>query len=275
MFEPGGNRIELFGEPGILKLEPDYETRTWLIESRGWRYEVVSEPPSVRFNNVCFLADYRRAWLFDSELLAQLRSTTRDIVGGRIGDVVETVADRPAPIGCNADACGDRNFELTSISQWARARCWRNRCEGPRPDGCWYPIRLRWRGGRSCGAASHRGVCRRRADPGKMAREAVMYGVARDVTDRRVDNDELSALRRVATLAAEGLQPLDLFAIVAEEVAHVVNVPRVRASRATSSTARQRTAPASRSKVRISFGERWSLAESRRGHARCRSRQGS
>jgi hypothetical protein len=98
VFEPGGNRIELFGEPGILKLEPDYETRTWLIESRGWRYEVASEPPSVRFNNVCFLAGHRRAWLFDSELLAQLRSTTRDIVGGRIGDVVEKVADCPAPI---------------------------------------------------------------------------------------------------------------------------------------------------------------------------------
>ena len=32
MFEPGGNRIELFGEPGILQLEPDYETRTWLME---------------------------------------------------------------------------------------------------------------------------------------------------------------------------------------------------------------------------------------------------
>ncbi|ADJ49028.1 glyoxalase/bleomycin resistance protein/dioxygenase [Amycolatopsis mediterranei S699] len=29
VFEPGGNRIELFGEPGILQLEPDYETRTW------------------------------------------------------------------------------------------------------------------------------------------------------------------------------------------------------------------------------------------------------
>ena len=32
VFEPGGNRIELFGEPGILQLEPDYETRTWLTE---------------------------------------------------------------------------------------------------------------------------------------------------------------------------------------------------------------------------------------------------
>lgn len=31
VFEPGGNRIELFGDPGILQLEPDYETRTWAM----------------------------------------------------------------------------------------------------------------------------------------------------------------------------------------------------------------------------------------------------
>jgi PAS domain S-box-containing protein len=51
-----------------------------------------------------------------------------------------------------------------------------------------------------------------------------VYGVARDVTERRVANDELSALRRIATLAAEGAAPSDLFAVVAEEAARVVNV---------------------------------------------------
>ena len=29
VFEPGGSRIELFGSPGILQFEPDYETRIW------------------------------------------------------------------------------------------------------------------------------------------------------------------------------------------------------------------------------------------------------
>lgn len=29
VFEPGGNRIELFGDPGFLELEPDFETKTW------------------------------------------------------------------------------------------------------------------------------------------------------------------------------------------------------------------------------------------------------
>jgi signal transduction histidine kinase len=46
-----------------------------------------------------------------------------------------------------------------------------------------------------------------------------------------VANDELSALRHVATLAAEGVTPSDLFAVVAEEVARVVNVPRVSVAR--------------------------------------------
>lgn len=31
VFEPGGNRIELFGDPGFLVLEPDFETRTWTM----------------------------------------------------------------------------------------------------------------------------------------------------------------------------------------------------------------------------------------------------
>jgi PAS domain S-box-containing protein len=59
----------------------------------------------------------------------------------------------------------------------------------------------------------------------------VMYAVGRDVTDRRVANDELGALRRVATLAAQGVAPSDLFAVVAEEVARVIDVPRVGVAR--------------------------------------------
>ena len=29
VFEPGGNRVELFADTGILQFEPDYETRVW------------------------------------------------------------------------------------------------------------------------------------------------------------------------------------------------------------------------------------------------------
>jgi len=61
--------------------------------------------------------------------------------------------------------------------------------------------------------------------------DGVVYGVARDVTERRMVNAELGALRRVAILAAQGVAPAELFAIVAEEVARVVNVPRVSVAR--------------------------------------------
>jgi signal transduction histidine kinase len=44
-------------------------------------------------------------------------------------------------------------------------------------------------------------------------------------------NAELGALHRVATLAAEGVAPSDLFAVVAEEVSRVVDVPRVSVAR--------------------------------------------
>jgi PAS domain S-box-containing protein len=53
----------------------------------------------------------------------------------------------------------------------------------------------------------------------------IVYGVARDVTDRRMADAELNALRRVATLVAEEAEPRDMFALVAEEVARVVNLP--------------------------------------------------
>ena len=44
------------------------------------------------------------------------------------------------------------------------------------------------------------------------------------MTERRQTRREQAALRRLATLVAEGVQPADLFAVVAEEVGRVVNV---------------------------------------------------
>src|SRR3954465_3014433 len=49
--------------------------------------------------------------------------------------------------------------------------------------------------------------------------------IAERTADLHVANEELGSLRRVATLVAEGVQTQDLFAVVAEEVARVVNVP--------------------------------------------------
>ncbi|MEZ5151197.1 MULTISPECIES: hypothetical protein [Rhodococcus] len=52
-------------------------TRLVLI-ARGWRYEVWSEPPPIELENVRFLAGYRRAWLFDPDVLDVVRSVVRE-----------------------------------------------------------------------------------------------------------------------------------------------------------------------------------------------------
>jgi hypothetical protein len=61
--------------------------------------------------------------------------------------------------------------------------------------------------------------------------EGFVFGVARDVTERRQATAELSALRRVATLVAQRVPPDELFSVVAEEIARVVDVPLVRVVR--------------------------------------------
>jgi len=57
--------------------------------------------------------------------------------------------------------------------------------------------------------------------------ECVMWGLGRDVTERRRSEREQAALQRVATLVAGADKPRNLFAVVAEEVARVLEVPVV------------------------------------------------
>jgi hypothetical protein len=40
-----------------------------VVESRGWRYEIACEPAKVEFTNVRFLAGYRHARLFNTDVL--------------------------------------------------------------------------------------------------------------------------------------------------------------------------------------------------------------
>jgi signal transduction histidine kinase len=61
----------------------------------------------------------------------------------------------------------------------------------------------------------------------RTARNELEVKVAERTAELCLANDELSALRHVATLVAEGARPQDLFAVVAEEVARVVDVPLV------------------------------------------------
>ncbi|HEX6701971.1 MAG TPA: GAF domain-containing protein [Gaiellaceae bacterium] len=61
--------------------------------------------------------------------------------------------------------------------------------------------------------------------------EGVTYGVGRDITGRRRSASQQAALRRIAILVAQGVQPQELFAAVAEEVGRVVEAPFVAVAR--------------------------------------------
>jgi len=73
------------------------DTLAWTqaaIESRGWSYEVWSEPPTVELNNRRFLSGFRRAWQFREDLVADLRRADLDNVS--IGEATEGLPGWPA-----------------------------------------------------------------------------------------------------------------------------------------------------------------------------------
>lgn len=63
------------------------------LERRGWMYEVWSEPNEVEFQNVRFLAGFRRGCLFEPSLLAALRGVAPD--GNSIAKVVGELSAWP------------------------------------------------------------------------------------------------------------------------------------------------------------------------------------
>ncbi|WP_330285900.1 hypothetical protein [Streptomyces sp. NBC_00576] len=71
---------------------------TWTrlaVESRGWRYEVWSEPPEAELENIRFLAGFRREWLLAPDLLDELRCA--DLDGVPLGEAAERLPGRPEP----------------------------------------------------------------------------------------------------------------------------------------------------------------------------------
>jgi hypothetical protein len=54
------------------------------VESRAWTYEVWSGAAEVELENLRLLAGYRRGWLFDPELLGELRGA--DLDGVTLGE---------------------------------------------------------------------------------------------------------------------------------------------------------------------------------------------
>lgn len=67
-----------------------------VVRSRGWRYEVWSDPLLAELENVRFLAGYRRDWLFDHELLADLG--VADLDGTTLGGACRPRLGRPAAL---------------------------------------------------------------------------------------------------------------------------------------------------------------------------------
>lgn len=65
-----------------------------VVESIGCGYQVATEPDRTMLANVRFLAGYRRDWLFDAELLADIREVVRREREQSIANVLEGV-DRP------------------------------------------------------------------------------------------------------------------------------------------------------------------------------------
>src|SRR5438067_7669545 len=93
----------------------------------------------------------------------------------------------------------------------------------------------------------------------RAARQELEVMVTERTAELLVANDALSALRRVATLVAERVQPHDLFAVVAEEVARVVGVPLVMVARYEPDGTATEVAGFPRTGSRFPVGKRWSL----------------
>jgi hypothetical protein len=64
-----------------------------VVQTRGWRYQVWSEPCPVELENVRFLAGYRRDWLFDQQLIAELCAA--DLDGATLGVACQARSPRP------------------------------------------------------------------------------------------------------------------------------------------------------------------------------------
>jgi signal transduction histidine kinase len=93
----------------------------------------------------------------------------------------------------------------------------------------------------------------------RKARNSLEVKVAERTAELQVAHDELRALHRVATLVAEGVRPQDLFAVVAEQVARVVNVPLVSVARYELDGAATECASFSPEGPLFPVGKRWSL----------------
>ncbi len=80
----------------LPKIAFTFEWTREAVASRGWQYEVWSEPDPHELENVRFLAGYRRDWLFDPVLLEGLRAL--DLDGRTLGEAFRLLPEQPRPL---------------------------------------------------------------------------------------------------------------------------------------------------------------------------------
>ena len=94
-------------EPAVVDVKPRLQlcrpkvsfTLAWakdVVEQRGWRYEIWSEPPEAELGNLRFLAGFRRDWLIDRNLLDELRAA--DLQGMSLSEACKSLPDWPEPL---------------------------------------------------------------------------------------------------------------------------------------------------------------------------------
>jgi hypothetical protein len=74
---------------------------TWtksVVESLGWTYLVLNEPPRTRLANVRFLSGYRREWLVNQNVLDEMCSCSGQFAGMSIADVERSVRGYRRPL---------------------------------------------------------------------------------------------------------------------------------------------------------------------------------
>jgi PAS domain S-box-containing protein len=217
-----GRRVE--GDLDSVDASAEFETL-----GRRWRIDVAREPPTELQSTLPWLA---LAWPFAAaaivvlivRAIAQRRRAQRDVerifelsldlVGiagydGRyravnpafertLGYPREEFLSRPLTDFVHPDDVESTRAVFAALSRGEEVAGFENRLI--RADGAerW----LQWNA---------------RAVPG----QDVIYGIARDVTERRRVDAEQAALRRVATLVARDVPPAEIFQAVAEEIAAI------------------------------------------------------
>jgi hypothetical protein len=69
-----------------------------VVESLGWSYLVVNEPSEIRLGNVRFLSGYRRGWLINPDVLAEMLSSSGQFDGMSIADAEQAIGTHPRPL---------------------------------------------------------------------------------------------------------------------------------------------------------------------------------